>query len=160
MSFPLNGIFSWVLSSLFYSGNINSMCWKNKMKGDVCVCMCACVSVSESITSGSLSFFFFYFSGISHQSLKNNLMPWCNATPAGADWQTGFLLDILDAVCEVFIKLRYKNFIQEFICSNFSKRFWLGWSWWTPSYNLKYPSKAKFHPFVKRYFCIGSNIHN
>lgn len=126
-AFPLNGIFSWVLSSLFYSGNINSMCWKNKMKGDVCVCMCACVCVSESITSGSLSIFF-YFSGISHQLLKNNLMPWCNATPAGADWQTGFLLDILDAVCEAFIKLRYKNFIQEFICSNFSKRFGLGWS--------------------------------
>lgn len=73
-------------------------------------------------------FFFFNFSGISHQSLKNNLMPWWMpnyATPAGADQQTGFLLDILDAVCDVFFfnQIKKINFIQELICLNFSKRF-------------------------------------
>lgn len=44
--------------------------------------------------------------------------------PAGADWQTGFLLDIL----EVLLKLRCINFIQEWICSIFSKALYLeGW---------------------------------
>lgn len=64
VSFPLNGIFSWVLSSLFYSGNINSMFWRNKMKENEYVC--------ESITSGSLSSFF-----LRNQpsAVENNLMP-------------------------------------------------------------------------------------